>query len=130
MKIYSVHLRRHGLEPERDVELVKEGFSWPAFFLTFLWALWHRLWLAAAGFLAAGAGLIFAFYQLQANPISQAALSLGLASVFGYLGNDLRCRRLARQGFAFAGVAAGDDGDHALRRFLESEPDLAADLRP
>ena len=53
MNTYTVHLRRHGLDPERDVVLVKEGFSWPAFFLSFLWALWHQLWLAAALILAA-----------------------------------------------------------------------------
>ena len=36
MRLYSVHLRRHGLDPDRDIVLVKEGFSWPAFFITVL----------------------------------------------------------------------------------------------
>ncbi|MBI2584926.1 MAG: DUF2628 domain-containing protein, partial [Rhodospirillales bacterium] len=36
MRLYSVHLRRHGLDPDRDLVLVKEGFSWPAFLLSFL----------------------------------------------------------------------------------------------
>ncbi len=130
MKIYSVHLRRHGLDPDRDIELVKEGFSWPAFFLTFVWALWHRLWLAAAVFFLATAGLNWAVYELQIDPISQAALTLGLAAAFGYLGNDLRCRKLARQDFVLAGVAAGPNSDQALSRYLESEPELARDLKP
>ena len=56
MNVYTVHLRRHGLDPDRDLLVVKEGFSWPAFFLSFLWALWHRLWVPAAGvFLARAA---------------------------------------------------------------------------
>ena len=130
MKIYSVHLRRHGLDPDRDIELVKEGFSWPAFFLTFLWALWHRLWLAAVVFSLVTAGLNLTFLELQLDPISQGVLSLGLAAAFGYLGNDLRCRKLARQDFVLAGVASGEDSDQALSRYLESEPELARDLKP
>ena len=47
MRLYSVHLRRHGLDPDRDIVLVKEGFSWPALLFSFLWALRHQLWLAA-----------------------------------------------------------------------------------
>ena len=57
MKIYSVHDRPGSLAPDRDVVLVKEGFCWPAFFLTALWALWHRLWRAFVAMAFLGAGL-------------------------------------------------------------------------
>ena len=129
MKTYSIHLRRHGLDADRDIELVKEGFSWPAFFLTFLWALWHRLWLAAAAFFVAVVGLNLASYKLSVDMISQTALSLGLALAIGYMSNDLKCRKLAHLGFVLAGIASGKDSDAALHRYLESEPELAADLK-
>jgi hypothetical protein len=130
MQLYSVHVRRHGLDPDRDLVLVKEGFSWPAFFLSFLWALWQRLWLAAAVIFAAHAAVGGAAVALGANPLAEAALSLGLAAVVGYLANDLRRRKLAKQGFVFAGVVAADDADAALKRYLDSDPALAADVRP
>ena len=35
----SFHIRHSGLDPDRDVVLVKEGFSWPAFFFSGFWGL-------------------------------------------------------------------------------------------
>ena len=49
--VYTVHMRRPALDPGTRLRLVKEGFSWPAFFFSFVWALWSRLWLVAAGLL-------------------------------------------------------------------------------
>jgi len=129
MRLYSVHLRRHGLDPDRDLVLVKEGFSWPAFLLSFLWALAHRLWLAAAIIAAAHVVLGAAVVLLGANPASEIALSLGLALIVGFVANDLRRRKLAKQGFAFAGVVVADNASSALRRYLDGEPALAQDLR-
>ena len=130
MKMYSVHLRRHGLDPDRDIRLVKEGFSWPAFFLAFLWALWHRLWLEAAVIFALNASIGLAALVIPLDLLSHGALSLGLAAIVGTMGNDMKCRKLARQGFQLAGVASGENSDTALARFLDDEPALAADLRP
>ncbi len=130
MNVYTVHLRRHGLDPDRDLLVVKEGFSWPAFFLSFLWALWHRLWVPAAVIFLAGTAIGLAGTKLHLDPLSQGALSLGLAAIVGYLGNDLRRRRLERLGYALADVSSGDDADAALRRYLDAEPALAADLKP
>jgi hypothetical protein len=130
MNFYAVHLRRHGLDPDRDVVLVKEGFSWPAFFLSFVWALWNRLWLVAAGFFALQALLSLGNYLFRPDPLSQVALSLGMALIFGFIANDLRSRRLTEQGFALAAVTSGKDSEAAYHRFLDHEPALAADLKP
>lgn len=128
MKVYSVHLRRHGLDTDRDVVLVKEGFSWPAFFLSFLWALWHRLWLAAALIVLVNAAISLGIYLLHPDPLTQAVVSLGVAAIIGYLADGIRQNKLARLGFAFSGVVSGIDRDHAFRRFLDKDPALAADL--
>ena len=65
MRLYSVHLRRHGLDPDRDSVLGKEGFSWPALLFSFLWALRHRLWLAAVAIFLAVTTLNVAIYWLR-----------------------------------------------------------------
>jgi hypothetical protein len=43
-------------KPDR-VAFVPEGFAWGALIFTFIWALWQRLWVAAAVLFAALAGL-------------------------------------------------------------------------
>ena len=110
------------------MKLIKEGFCWPAFFLSFLWALWHRLWLAAAAFLALDVGVSWLIADL--GIVSQLAVSIGLAVVFGYLGNDLRRWKLDRGGYTLSAVVAGRDRDGAEQRYLDSEPLLAAELSP
>ena len=129
MITYTVHLRRHGLDPDRDMVLVKEGFSWPAFFLSFLWALWHRLWMAAALIVVVNGIASFCIHFLRPDPLTQTAVAVGIAAIIGYLANDARQDKLARLGFAFVGVVSGLDKDHALRRFLDTEPALAADFK-
>jgi len=128
MNLYAVHLRRHGLDPDRDVALVKEGFCWPAFFLSFVWALWHRLWLAAALFVAVQGAVNLGIYLFRPDPLSQGVVSLGLAVIIGFVANDFRQKKLTDQGFALSAVVNGKDTNQAYRRFLDHEPALAADL--
>jgi len=130
MRLYTVHFRRFATRPERRLVLVKEGFSWPAFFLSGLWALWHRLWLVAAlmfagGLAVAGLGALFGL-----GPASAAALSLGYAAILGFVANDLRCWMLETQDYDFLGVASGANQDEAARRCLEAAPDITPVVLP
>jgi len=129
MRHYTVHLRRHGLDPDRDLVLVKEGFSWPAFFFSVLWALWHRLWLVAGIFFLVqlAMSLILAVWML--DPVAAIAMSVGTALILAYAANDLWRWALERLGFVETAVVAADDRDGAERRFLDGDPALAVDLR-
>ncbi|MEK9754022.1 MAG: DUF2628 domain-containing protein [Rhodospirillaceae bacterium] len=118
MRVYTVHLRRHGLDWDKDIALVKEGFSWPAFAFAGPWALWHRHWLAAVVLIAVPVTLSGLAEALGAAPLTQAALSIGWSTVVGMLANDWRRFFLERQGFEEAGVAAGRDADEALLGYL------------
>ena len=128
MRLFAVHLRRFGLDPYRDMELVEEGFCWPAFFFSVLWALWHRLWLAAA--ILFGIHLAVGLLVAVSGPdrLSQTVISIGLAAIVGFIANDLRSWTLRRRGFVIAAVVIGKDRDDAERRFLEGEPALAAEM--
>jgi hypothetical protein len=129
MRHYTVHLRRHGLDPDRDLVLVKEGFSWPAFFFSMLWALWLRLWLVAVLFLLVQVILSLVLALWSPDPVSAAAVSAGATLILAFAANDLRRWTLRRLGFVETAVVAADDRDGAERRFLDGEPALAADLR-
>jgi hypothetical protein len=126
--MYTAYVRHGGLDPDRDVVLVKEGFSWPAFVFGPLWALARRLWLAAVAFALVLVGLEAAMRAFAFDGIVSAMLILILSVAFGWLGNDLRRRKLERRGFVFRGVVAGGDIDAALARFLDTAPGLARDL--
>lgn len=128
MRVYTVHLRRHGLDAERDLVLVKEGFCWPAFIAGVLWALWHRLWLLALALVVAAGAINGIVYLLGADPFTGGVLSFALAVAVGWIANDMRRRGLEGKGFAFVGVVTAGNDDDAVRRFLDGDPIAARQI--
>lgn len=124
MRIYTVHLRREGLDPDRDIVLVKEGFNWPALLFSLLWALWHGLWLVALGLVLAEVILGTTMRFLGAGPWIETAIFTGVAMIFAFIANDLRRWTLRRRGFVQAGVIAGRNRDAAEVRLFDRNPDL------
>lgn len=119
MRLYSVYLRDHGRDPARDVQLVKEGFSWPAFLFTFAWALWTRMWWPAVALFAALTLAGWGVRLLGAGETLEGAASILLAFAVGLVGNDIRRWQLERRGFDEVGVVSGKNADEAMRRFLD-----------
>lgn len=119
MRLYTVHILPGDPDPGETIVLVEEGFCWPAFLLSPLWALWHRLWLVAAILLGAGAIVPAAAYLLGPDPLSHGAASLGVAVLIGYFANDLRRWTLERRGYRLDKVVSGADPDDALGRYLD-----------
>lgn len=124
MQIYTVHLKRS--DPCADFVLVKEGFSWPGFLLSALWALWHRLWFAALLLAATGLLVNLLSSVLALEPFGRAALSLGFAAAVGFVANDLRRWTLERRGFTVEAVVCGQSIEEAERRFLDGSPGPAS----
>lgn len=128
MRVYSVHFRRQARGA--DLVLVKEGFCWPAFFLSFLWALWHRMWLTVLWLVAVSAALGALTAVLRLDPVGEAAVSLGAALLVGFFANDIRRWSLDKRGYSHEGVVVGDNEDGALRRFLANAPLITGGIRP
>ncbi len=128
MQVFTVHMRRPPLDPEQDIRLVKEGFSWPAFFFSLLWAVWCRLWLVAAGILAVEVALNALLGLLGADALTRMAVSLAFSMLLGVFGSDLKRWTLFRSGYLEVAVVTGTDRDAAERRFWDERPSLAADL--
>ena len=129
MRVYTVHMRRHSLDPDRDMVLLKEGFCWPAFFFSVFWALWCRLWWVALGLFAVNAVVGAALTLAGADPMSETAISVGLAIMVGLVANDLKRWTLSRNGFREISVVAASDVEAAERRFFDLHPELALELR-
>lgn len=82
---------------------VKEGWCWPAFLYSGLWALYQRLWAVAGGY----AAVILACIVIEAgvadfgNMLRPWVTLLGFAAavVLGARGNELCCDRLRKMGY-------------------------------
>jgi len=128
MRIFTIYLRRHGLDPVKDVVVLKDGFSWPAFLAGSLWALWHHMWWVALG-LVIGAGIINGLGSLLfSDPYSPPVLAAAFALLSGLLAHDLRVWTLERQGFVLSAVVSADHSEDALRRYLDDDADLANEI--
>lgn len=128
MRVYTVHVHRRRRDPDRNVVLVKEGFCWPAFFFSAIWAIWKGLWLVAVLFVVLEIALGLVFDVFLIDPLTQAALALLLSLAIGFFANDLRRWTLTRRGFRDGGVVVGRNLLAAERRLFEGDPGLAADL--
>ena len=128
MRLYTVHVRTPTERLDRDVVLVREGFNWPAFLFSGLWALWCRLWLVALGLIALELAWSALAFELVLNPLTQGVISIGLALIIGWLANDLRRWTLFRRGYAEVGVVAANNNDAAMQRFFDQHALLAAGL--
>lgn len=120
MKVYTALLKT-----DAEPVLVKEGFSWGALWLGPLWLAAHRAWVAA--------GLSFAAYVLVLILVPRPArdiLLLGLASLHGFLGNDLRRWALENRGYLLLHVLTAPGEEEAFGRLLSDRPDLANRFRP
>jgi len=120
VKSWTVHLH-----PERPPELLREGFSWGAFFTGPLWLAAHRAWTAAALALAG-----FLLVALRTRGFTLPVLWLGEAWLLGLFGNDLCRLSLAARHYTLAHVIAARDADGALSRLLAVRPDLAETFHP
>ena len=118
MRTYSIHIRQQGLEIDRDLAVIKEGFNWPAFLFNGLWALCCRQWLAAlVTFLVLG--LVFWLpWLIGGTKLDQIILSLGCFVIFGILANDIRRWYLDRADFVEVGIYIGHSSDEALFAYL------------
>ena len=126
MRLYTVHFRPYGLNPEQNLVLIKEGFSWLGFFFSGFWALAHGLWIAAGGLFVGSGVLIGILVLIEPTPITELAISLGYAVLIGFIANDLHRWTLERQDYDLVGVVSGAGIDEAEQRFLDNEPEKAA----
>ena len=102
MTIFTVLEPQDG-KPDRVV-FVPEGFAWGGFAFTFIWALWHRLWVVAALVFALTAGLSAAVNFELLGPGLGGLLQFGISFLFGFEARQLQLRSLERAGFRRAGL--------------------------
>lgn len=136
MRLWTVHEPRNpadaGERADRTI-FVKDGFSWPGFFLPLPWLLVKGLWLGLLIYVlvAAAAGLAGSFLPLDGDAGMLLALLANLYA--GLEGNDLLRRKLTRRGFVQAGSVLAKTREEAEVLFFaarDADDGGAAPERP
>jgi len=111
--------------PQGTYEAVKQGWSWPAFFFGFIWALVKKMW-------ALGFGVLAVFFVLgfiggaAGGDLEQgidALTSIGglvLAIVFGVNGNKWRESNLTSRGYDFKDTVTAANGEGAIALYVKA----------
>ena len=110
--------------PDGKVEVVKQGWSWPAFVFTFFWLLVKRMWVLAGIIFASF--LIIVFIGGVAGGAIEKSLDeiLSIANimimvVFGLKGNNLKEKNLLSRGFDFRTTLTASNHDGAVAIYLK-----------
>ncbi|WP_374548034.1 DUF2628 domain-containing protein [Rhodoblastus sp.] len=132
MNLYSVYLPT-GVSQARSLEratFVKSGFSKPAFLITPVWALRHRLWLAFGLWVALL--VVVSLLAVFARIGTEAAILLYWlgAAAFGLEADRFRQAGLDRRGFLMHGLALGASTDDAETVYFARRADAPADAAP
>lgn len=140
MKQFNVYANR-----QETYEAVKRGWSWPAFFLPFLWAIVNRM--LVLGFLVLLCDFFVVRVLLPAGESVQQTRTttnigglvlltkiglLVLRFVFGAFGNLWKAKKLKSRGFDFKDTVSAEDDEAAcwiVRRRVEEALKDASDIR-
>lgn len=109
--------------PTGDVQVVKQGWCWPAFFFSFIWAMVSKMWAlgvgALIGFFALGIVIGLSVPpELQDGIINLVAIAVNI--YFGSSGNQLREKHLISRGFELKDTVTAANKDGAVALFLKN----------
>jgi hypothetical protein len=109
--IYSVYepaSEAPNIEARADaLQFVKEGFSWPAFFVPVLWLIYCRMWIEFFLFIVIFGALQWALGLDKPGHDVFGWILVALFALFAFEANDLRGAALERRGYRLIGVAEG-----------------------
>lgn len=131
MAAYVVMEPRQRTRGTVDAVFIRDGFTFLAFLVPFVWLLWHRLWIEAA--LALGAVLLIGALAEAGGYGPHASLLSLLVSIYvGLEGAVLRVNALRRRGWHDVAVVDANSAAEAEIRYYGDAVDAGSetDARP
>jgi hypothetical protein len=117
--IYTVYLKAGDSQAYLNPEFVREGFSWPAFLLTFFWAFYHKLWISGLAMLAF---TFFSVWMQKSDMLSEESCSVVILAfhlIVGLHANDWLRTGLKHRGYLLSDISTGNSLLLAQQRFYE-----------
>ena len=114
MKTFDVY--KH---PTQGHEAVKRGFSWPAFFFTWIWAFIKKLWGMGLAFIGIMLVLVIIETEFEqegseGGVLIMLLLELGVFIWFGVKGNEWRNKNLKKRGYEHIQTLEAETPDAAI----------------
>ena len=113
--------------PAGDMQLIKQGWCWPAFFFSVIWAMVSKMWVlgigSLIGFLVLGAIVDLLVPQIDMRRNADGFINfiaLAVSIYFGSNGNQLREKNLLSRGFELNDTVAATNKDGAIALFLKN----------
>jgi Protein of unknown function (DUF2628) len=112
--------------PVGKIEAVKQGWSWPGFFFTLIWALVKKMWVLGGILLAVSVvagfvgGTIGGEIERYINLMS-IVISVVSSIAFGIYGNDWLENNLETRGYEYKTTVTASSPDGALAVYLKEE---------
>jgi hypothetical protein len=123
MKLYNALIKKNKEGKIEDVILLKEGFSWLAFFFSIFWFLYHKMWKESFALLVVN----FVFAALGTNAIlsgfNKILVELLFTFVIALNANYWLVENLKTRGYEFVGLTFGDGCANAKMRFVKNLTD-------
>ena len=117
MRVYTVH-ENAAYDDDRRVVLVKEGFCWPALFITIIWAIYRRVWIGLGVYLLGLVVVAALETSLMPDATGISVLDIAYALLVAAVANDWRRGSLTGRGYREIGVVIGETLEDAERRWF------------
>jgi Protein of unknown function (DUF2628) len=116
--------------PIGDMEAVKQGWSWPAFFLSPFWAMYKKMWVLGVSILMITV-FIYSTLGTRASFFSFAdVISIFISMFFGMNGNEWRIKSLLTRGYDYIETVNASSPEGAIAVHLKNEADPSAEKEP
>ncbi len=108
--------------PAGHIEAVKQGWSWPGLFFTFIWAFIKRLW-AVGGVVLAVAFVVGAMLDSLVSPetanVISNVLGVVISLLIGLRGNIWRENNLLSRGYEHVDSLVAENPESAIAEYLK-----------
>ena len=117
MNIYSVYA--DSSKKDKELILIKQGFSFIAGFFNFFWAIYHRMWSIAI-FL-----MMISFFLGSSGPSYIAyCLNLAILFIFGFFASEIQEYYATKKGYNLSDVILASTEEEAEVKYFERTENL------
>lgn len=106
--------------PQNQIEAVKQGWSWPAFFFASYWALSKKMWGLGIGSLVAYLVVGFIVDAIAGKFV--ASFPIVVAYWFASSGNKWREKNLSSRGYDEVATVQASTPEGAIAKYLPARP--------
>ncbi len=116
MNLYNVLVKKNPAEKIEDIVLMRDGFSWLAFFFNGLWFLYFRMWKEFFVLIFVNAAFVF-FAKISSN-FDRVLLEAAFIFMVALNANYWRIEHLKKKSYELVGVVFGANPIDAKLHFI------------